>query len=62
MTGKSLGKMIQQLLLFCYILKKKYVPCLHFKTPPSHENQVILIMIPKGEGWHYLAIKNCLQY
>ena len=23
----------------------------------NHENQIILLMIPNGEGWHYLAVK-----
>ena len=23
----------------------------------NHENQVILLMIPNGEGWHYLEVK-----
>ena len=26
------------------------------------EKQVILLMIPNGEGWHYLAVKNCQHY
>ena len=23
----------------------------------NYENQIILLMIPNGEGWHYLAVK-----
>ena len=26
------------------------------------EKQVILPMIPNGEGWHYLVVKNYLHY
>ena len=41
----------------CYMLKDKYISCLHFETQLNHEKQLILIMIPNGEVWHYLAVK-----
>ena len=41
----------------CYMLKDKYISCLHFETQLNHEKQLILIMIPNGEEWHYLAVK-----
>ena len=28
----------------------------------SHEKQIIILMIPNGEGWHHLAAKNYLHY
>ena len=31
-TGKSLRKMMQEMLLMCYKLKNEYIFCLHFKT------------------------------
>ena len=27
----------------------------------SHESQMILLMIPNGEGWHYLEVKKKLS-
>ena len=41
----------------CFMLKDKYISCLHFETQLNHEKQLILIMIPNGEEWHYLAVK-----
>ena len=32
MTRKGLRKIIQQLLLICYMLKNEYISWLHFKT------------------------------
>ena len=28
----------------------------------SHESQMILLMIPNGEGWHYLEVKKNYQH
>ena len=28
----------------------------------NRENKVSLAMIPNGEGWHYLAVKNYKHY
>ena len=43
--------------MFCMPKKKKiysaYVP----KHNSNHEKHVIFLMIPKGEGRHYLAVK-----
>ena len=42
----------------CYIFKKlnKY-PVYISKHHLNHENQITLLMIPNGEGCHYLANK-----
>ena len=41
------------------MLKKKEIyPAYVSKHIPNREKQVILLMIPNGEGWHYLAVKN----
>ena len=40
------------------VFVKKWICCLHFKIwKPNHENQIILLIIPNGKGWHYLAVK-----
>ena len=60
MIGKRLRKVMWQLLLIFYILKKKkYVRLIYQKINLNCEKQIILLMIPneKKEGWHYLAIK-----
>ena len=55
MTGKKLRKIIEQLLLtFCML---KIYPAYVSKYNTNHEKQVILLMIPNGEGWNYLAVK-----
>ena len=28
----------------------------------NREKQITLLMIPNGNGWHYLAVKNCQHY
>ena len=64
MIGTNLRKIILQLvLLFCML--KKY-PAYVSKHNSNHDKQVILLMIvneggPKGQRWHYLAIKNNQQ-
>ena len=58
MTGKKLRKIIQQLLLlFCMIKIEKIYPPYVSISYSNREKQVILVMIPNGEGWHYLALK-----
>ena len=58
MTGKSLIKIVQQLLLTCCMLKKKQIYILPiFQNNLNHEKKIILLMVPKGEGWPYLAVK-----
>ena len=42
--------------MFCSSKRKK-IPCLCSKHDSNHEKQVILIMIPNGEGRHYLTVK-----
>ena len=61
MTRKSLRKIIQQLLLMCYMSRNED-PAYISKHNVNHENQIILLMIPNGEGWHYLAVKNYQDY
>ena len=54
MIGKTLRKIIQQLLLvFSMLRKKKVYPAYISKHNSNHEKQAILLMISNGEGWHY---------
>ena len=39
--------------IFCMLKKKKYIS----KHDSNREKQVIILMIPTGERWHYLAVK-----
>ena len=58
MTGKSVRKIIKQLLRMCYVLKNAYKPCLHFKTQLKSQKPNHSLMIPNNrEGWHYLTVK-----
>ena len=42
--------------MFCMLKKKKVYP--YVPTYNSNlQKQVILLMIPNGEGWHYLVVK-----
>ena len=51
-------------------VKKKLYPAYVSKHNSNREEQVTFLMIPKGEGWHYLAVKkyadfyclNCLHF
>ena len=47
--------LIYLLLIIC-MLKKMFPACISTHNL-MHEKQVILLMIPTGEGWHYLAVK-----
>ena len=38
--------------------KMNIYPAYTSKHNLNHENQVILLMITHGEGWHYLAVEN----
>ena len=40
-----------------YAKKEKIYPAYVSKHNSNHENQVIFLMIPNGEAWHYLALK-----
>ena len=45
-------------LLMLYMLKKKEICCTYVsKYNSNREKQVIVLMIPDGERWHYLAVK-----
>ena len=58
MIGKNLRKIMEQLLLMFFTLKKKKVYSAYVSKQNSNcEKQVILLMIPNGEGWHFLAVK-----
>ena len=47
----------------CCVLKNGYIyPGYISKRNSNHEKKIILLMIPNGEGWHYLAGKNYLHY
>ena len=37
--------------------KEKIYPAYVSKHKSNFKNQLILLMIPNGEGWHYLAVK-----
>ena len=41
-----------------YAKKEKNISCLCFKNNLNREKQTILLLIPNGEGWYYLAVKN----
>ena len=43
--------------MFCMLKKKKIYPAHVSKHNSYCENQAILLIIPNGEGWHYLAKK-----
>ena len=43
--------------MFCMLKKKKIYPGSVSKQNSNFEKQVILLMIPNVEGWHYLAVK-----
>ena len=51
-------KIIQKLFLMCYMEKAvKIYPAYFSKHNLNYKKQVILLMIPNEEGWHYLAVK-----
>ena len=42
----------------CYMLRKKNIyPAYVSKHSSNCGTQIILLMIPNGEGWHDLAVK-----
>ena len=43
--------------MFCMLKKKKIYPAYVSKHNSDHEKQFILLMIPYGEKWHYLAVE-----
>ena len=50
MTRKILRKIIQQLLVMCYMLKMNIYPNYMSKQNSNHEKQIIILIIPDGEG------------
>ena len=59
MTGKRLRKIIRQLFLMFYILKKQKYALPIFQKLTWIVKKKIILMIPnkEKEGWHYLAVK-----
>ena len=43
--------------MFCVLKKTKIYPTYVSKHSSDREKQVFLLMIPNGEGWHYIAVK-----
>ena len=43
--------------MFCMLKKKKVYPVYLSKHNSNPKKQVLLLMMPNGEGWHYLAVK-----
>ena len=41
--------------------KENIYPAYVSRNYSSGEKQVILLMIPNGEGWHYLAVKKIIS-
>ena len=62
MTGKYLRKVIQQLVLMCYKLKKEIFVLPTFQKTTEIEKKIIFLRIPNEEGWHSLEVKNYLHY
>ena len=54
MIGKTLRKIMEQLL--SRYSTSQCIPNVS-KHDSNHEKEVILSMVPNGEGWHYLAVK-----
>ena len=59
MIGKTLRKIVYQLLLmFCMLKKKKHIcPACVSKHNSNREKAFIFLLIPNRERWHYLAVK-----
>ena len=60
MIGKNLRKIITLNVL--HAKKEKIYPTWNSEHDSKCEKQIILLMIPKGEGWHYIAVKNYHHY
>ena len=48
--------------MFCMLKKKKICPVYVSKHNLKREKQVILLIIPDRERWHYLAVKKYRLY
>ena len=59
LTGKSLNKVIRQLLLISHLIPYN-TKTIRFAYKPKYnckrENKVVLLMITDGKKWHYLAV------
>ena len=40
-----------------YVKKMTISPAYTSKCNSNHEKQIILLILPNGEGWHYIAVK-----
>ena len=57
MTGKKIEKNNVSIALnVLYAQKEKIYPVYVLRYNSNIEKQNILFMIPKGEGWHYIAV------
>ena len=58
MTGKYMQKMISQLLLMFYILKKEIIYHAYvLKHNSNREKEITLLIFPNGERWPYITTK-----
>ena len=48
--------------MFCMLKKKKKYPAYVSKHNSNREKQVILLITPNREGWHYLEVKKIYQH
>ena len=60
MIGKKIEKNNVTIALNVLHAKKKIYLAYISKHKSNREKQNIILMIPNGEGWHYLAIKKLL--
>ena len=60
MIGKKIEKNNVTIVLNVLPAKKKIYLAYIAKHKSNREKQNIILMIPNGEGWHYLAIKKLL--
>ena len=45
-----------------YAKKEKIYPAYVSKHNSNSEKQIILLVFPNGEGWHYFAVKKYQHY
>ena len=55
MIGKNLRK-ITNAINVVYANKEKIYPAYISKHNSNHEKQVVLLVTPNGEGWHYMPL------
>ena len=44
------------------MLKMNIYPGYMSKQNSNHEKQIIILIIPDGEGWNYLVVKHYVHY